>query len=81
MNSHIPIVPFDSLGDMRKSPILDALFPAVRTKILAATVPREDKEWYLTELASFLHTSPSSLPLARRGFWNSAAMGAACISS
>jgi uncharacterized protein len=46
---------------MRNSPILNALFPNARTKILAVTVTRADKEWYLTELASFLDTSPSSL--------------------
>ena len=46
---------------MRTSPILDALFPEVRTKILAATVSQSEKKWYLTELATFLHTRPSSL--------------------
>jgi len=46
---------------MRTSPILDALFPEVRTKILAATVSQSEKKWYLTELATFLHTCPSSL--------------------
>lgn len=46
---------------MRKSPILDALFPAVRQHILGATVLQPEKWWYLTELASHLGTSPSSL--------------------
>jgi predicted nucleotidyltransferase len=46
---------------MRKSPILDALFPGVRGSILAATLLRPDKEWYLSELASFLNLRPSSL--------------------
>jgi predicted nucleotidyltransferase len=46
---------------MRISPILDALFPPVRTSILAATDAQPDREWYLTELARFLHTQPSSL--------------------
>jgi predicted nucleotidyltransferase/DNA-binding transcriptional regulator YhcF (GntR family) len=46
---------------MRTSPVLDALFPAVRQRILAATLLQPDKWWYLTELASHLGTSPSSL--------------------
>jgi predicted nucleotidyltransferase len=46
---------------MRNSPVLDALFPKIRTKILAATVTRTGKQWYLSELAAFLHTRPSSL--------------------
>src|ERR1035437_6981546 len=46
---------------MRTSPLLDALFPEVRAKILAAIVGRAEKKWYLTELAAFLHTRPSSL--------------------
>jgi predicted nucleotidyltransferase len=37
------------------------LFPGVRGGILAATLLRPDKEWYLSELASFLETRPSSL--------------------
>jgi predicted nucleotidyltransferase len=46
---------------MRKSLILDALFPAIRQQILAATLLEPEKWWYLTELASHLGTSPSSL--------------------
>jgi predicted nucleotidyltransferase len=46
---------------MRKSPILDALFPAVRQEILAATLLAPEKSWYLSELAAHLGTSPSSL--------------------
>ena len=46
---------------MRTSPVLDALFPAVRQRILAATLLQPDKWWYLTELASHLGTAPSSL--------------------
>jgi len=46
---------------MRNSPILDALFPNIRAKILAATLLRPDKDWYLTELAMHLGTQPSSL--------------------
>jgi len=46
---------------MRKSPILSALFPAVRQEILAATMLSPERAWYLSELAAHLHTSPSSL--------------------
>jgi DNA-binding transcriptional ArsR family regulator len=46
---------------MRKSLVLDALFPAIRQEILAATLLEPQKRWYLTELASHLGTSPSSL--------------------
>jgi len=47
---------------MRKTrPILDSLFPTVRQGVLAATLTRSEKWWYLSELADFLHTRPSSL--------------------
>jgi predicted nucleotidyltransferase len=46
---------------MRKSIVLEALFPAVRQKILGATFLAPEKWWYLSELASQLGTSPSSL--------------------
>ncbi len=47
---------------MRKNvPALDSLFPSVRQGVLAATLTRPDKWWYLSELAQFLHTRPSSL--------------------
>jgi predicted nucleotidyltransferase/DNA-binding transcriptional regulator YhcF (GntR family) len=46
---------------MRKSPILDALFPSVRQGILAETLLDPEKWLYLSELASRLDTSPSSL--------------------
>lgn len=46
---------------MRRSPILTALFPAVRQDILAATLLSPEKAWYLSELATHLRTSPSSL--------------------
>jgi predicted nucleotidyltransferase len=46
---------------MRTSPILDALFPEVRAKLLAATFTQPWREWYLTEIAAFLGTRPSSL--------------------
>ncbi len=40
---------------------LDSLFPSVRQGVLAATLTRPEKWWYLSELAEFLHTRPSSL--------------------
>jgi uncharacterized protein len=46
---------------MRRSPILEALFPGIRPKLLAATLLSPDKWWYLSELAHHLETSPSSL--------------------
>jgi predicted nucleotidyltransferase len=45
---------------MRRS-ILDALFPSIRQEILGAALLAPDKSWYLSELASHLETSPSSL--------------------
>jgi predicted nucleotidyltransferase len=46
---------------MRKTPALVALFPTVRGDVLAATLTQPDKWWYLSELAQFLRTTPSSL--------------------
>jgi predicted nucleotidyltransferase len=46
---------------MRKSPIIEALFPNVRGRILAAVLALPEKRWYLSELAAFLHTQSSSL--------------------
>ena len=46
---------------MRMSPILEALFPEVRAKVLAAVFGQPDREWYLTELARTLKMQPSSL--------------------
>lgn len=46
---------------MRKSHIVEALFPEIRGKILGATLMRPEKNWYLSELSAFLHTQPSSL--------------------
>jgi predicted nucleotidyltransferase len=46
---------------MRKPPTLAALFPTVRGDVLAATLTQPEKWWYLSELAQFLGTSPSSL--------------------
>ncbi len=49
------------LRRMRTTPILDALFPEVRSGILQATFLQPERAWFLTELASFLNTRPSSL--------------------
>jgi len=46
---------------MRTSSILDALFPVARREILAAILLSPAKAWFLTELASHLGTSPSTL--------------------
>lgn len=41
--------------------MLASLFPGIRQGVLAATMTRPEKWWYLSELADFLHTRPSSL--------------------
>jgi len=46
---------------MRKPAALVALFPTLRGDVLAATLSQPEKWWYLSELAQFLGTSPSSL--------------------
>src|SRR3954471_156141 len=46
---------------MRKSAALGALFPTVRGHVLAATFTQPDKWWFLSELAQFIGTTPSSL--------------------
>jgi DNA-binding transcriptional ArsR family regulator len=46
---------------MRKSPVLNTLFPEIRQKLLAAALLSPEKWWYLSELATHLRTSPSSL--------------------
>src|SRR5713226_8292354 len=46
---------------MRKTRTLATLFPTLRGELLAATLTRPDKWWYLSELAEFLRTTPSSL--------------------
>ncbi len=46
---------------MRSAPALEALFPRVRQGILSATLTQPEKWWYLSELAQYLHTTPSSL--------------------
>lgn len=44
----------------RTNPI-DALFPKIRQNVLAATYSQPEKWWYMSELASFINASPSSL--------------------
>jgi predicted nucleotidyltransferase len=46
---------------MRTPAILVALFPETRARMLGTMLLRPEKKWYLTELATFLHTQPSSL--------------------
>jgi len=46
---------------MRMSSALDALFPGARQAVLTATMTRPEKWWYLSELADFLKTRPSTL--------------------
>jgi predicted nucleotidyltransferase len=46
---------------MRKSSTIDALFPAVRQEVLAATLMQPQRWWYLSDLAVHLKRSPSSL--------------------
>jgi DNA-binding transcriptional ArsR family regulator len=46
---------------MRNSATLGALFPKTRQGLLAATLTQPEKWWFLSELADFLGTSPSSL--------------------
>ncbi len=49
------------LCKMRKSNLLDSLFSKTRQGILAATYGQPERRWYLSELADWLGTSPSSL--------------------
>jgi len=46
---------------VRKPRALATLFPTIRGDVLAATLNQPDKWWYLSELAQFLRTTPSSL--------------------
>jgi DNA-binding transcriptional ArsR family regulator len=46
---------------MRRSNLLQALFPKTREAILAATLMEPARSWYLTDLARTLGVSPSSL--------------------
>lgn len=46
---------------MRKINPIDALFPKIRQNILAATYGQMEKWWFMSELAAFMKTTPSSL--------------------
>ncbi|MBA3712491.1 MAG: hypothetical protein H0W76_08575 [Pyrinomonadaceae bacterium] len=46
---------------MRNKRPIDALFPKTRRGVLAATYGQPERWWFLSELASQLNTSPSSL--------------------
>lgn len=46
---------------MRNTAALAALFPKIRQGLLAATLTQPEKWWYLSELAQYLGTRPSSL--------------------
>lgn len=45
---------------MRNS-TLDALFPTIRQAVLTSTLLQPERWWYLSELARFVRTTPSSL--------------------
>ncbi|MGO8814007.1 MAG: hypothetical protein ACLQVG_04980 [Terriglobia bacterium] len=55
---------------MRSSATLSALFPKTRQGILAATFSQPGKWWFLSELAGFLETTPSSLQRELAGLVN-----------
>ena len=46
---------------MRKKNPIDVLFPKIRQNILAATFSQPEKWWFMSELAAFIQTTPSSL--------------------
>ncbi|MGD0831924.1 MAG: nucleotidyltransferase domain-containing protein [Terracidiphilus sp.] len=46
---------------MRKKAPLDALFPVIRSGLLAATMLQPQRWWFMSELARHMGTTPSSL--------------------
>ena len=46
---------------MRKRNPIDALLPKIRQNLLSATYSHPDKWWFMSELAAFIKTTPSSL--------------------
>lgn len=46
---------------MRKSATLEALFPGSRRRVLVTALTQPGKWWFLSEMADFLGTTPSSL--------------------
>lgn len=57
----------NNIRTVRKPRALAALFPTIRGDVLAATLTRPHKWWYLSELAAFLKTTPSSLQRELKG--------------
>lgn len=51
----------NNIRNMRKSALLESLFPKTRQGVLAATLTQPEKWWFLSELAEFMGTTPSSL--------------------
>ncbi len=49
------------LREMSKSNLANILFPQTRKDILAATYSQPERWWYISELAEYLDTVPSSL--------------------
>ena len=60
----------NNLRIMRNSATLKALFPKTRQGVLAATFTQPEKWWFLSELADFLGTTPSSLQRELAGLVN-----------
>lgn len=46
---------------MRKPSLLDSLFPKTRQSVLVATILHPERWWYMSDLAHYLHVTPSSL--------------------
>ena len=46
---------------MRRSTVLGALFPTVRAGVLSSAFLQPERWWFLTEMAEYLHVTPSSL--------------------
>lgn len=47
--------------NMRNKNPIDALFPKIRQNILAAAYSQPERWWFMSELAAFIKTTPSSL--------------------
>jgi predicted nucleotidyltransferase len=44
-----------------RNPLIEALFPSVRAGVFSATLLQPERWWFMTELARYLGTAPSSL--------------------
>ena len=51
----------NNIRNMRNIGMFDALFPKVRQGVFTATMTQPEKWWFLSELAEYLGTTPSSL--------------------